>query len=81
MRDVTILVNDVPRRVEHGTTLAAALLSLGEDTFRRAGDGTGRGPVCGIGSCQECRLTVDDITGVRACLEPVRSGMRVETGK
>jgi len=81
MRDVTILVNDVPRRVEHGTTLAAALLTLGEDVFRRAGDGSGRGPVCGIGSCQECRVTLDGQAGVRACLEPVRNGMRVETGR
>lgn len=79
MRDLTILVNDVPRRVEHGTTLAAALLTLGEDHFRVSGDGTARGPVCGIGSCQECRVTVDGVPGVRACLEPVRTGMRVET--
>src|SRR5690606_28386204 len=40
VRDLTILVNDVPRRVEHGTTLAAALLTLGEDHFRVSGDGT-----------------------------------------
>jgi sarcosine oxidase subunit alpha len=33
-----------------------------------------------MGTCFECRVTVDGVAQRRACLEPVRSGMTVVTG-
>lgn len=78
--DITIVVDGVPRRVPAGATLAAALLQAGVTAFRRDLHGRARGPICGMGSCFECRVTLDDITEVRACLVSVREGMRVETG-
>lgn len=33
---------------------------------------------CGIGHCFMCRLTVDGVRGVRACLVLVRPGLRTE---
>lgn len=77
--DVVILVNGVPRRVPADAMLAAALLGLGITTFRRDSDGAGRAPICGMGSCHECRVTVDGATEVRSCLVSVREGMHVET--
>lgn len=80
MIDVTIHVNGVPRRVAGEQSLAVALLQLNIDEFRRDSQGAPRGPVCGMGTCFECRVEIDGMAGRRACLEPVRDGMRVETG-
>jgi aerobic-type carbon monoxide dehydrogenase small subunit (CoxS/CutS family) len=81
MSDVTILVDDVPRRVRDDVTVAVALLDLGVTAFRRSIGGAPRAPVCGMGSCHECRVTIDGRPGVRSCLEPVREGMRVESNR
>jgi D-hydroxyproline dehydrogenase subunit gamma len=63
-----------------GVSVAAALLGVGVTGFRRSVDGEPRGPVCGMGVCFECRVTVDGRPHVRSCLEPVRDGMEVGTG-
>jgi sarcosine oxidase subunit alpha len=33
-----------------------------------------------MGTCHECRVTVDGVPHRRACLEIVREGMEVQTG-
>lgn len=78
---VTILVDGVPRRADANATLAASLLAAGITAFRRDLSDQPRAPVCGMGTCFECRVTVDGVADVRACLEPVREGMRIETGR
>ncbi len=78
---VTIVVDGVPRRANADATLAASLFAAGITAFRRDLDGRPRAPLCGMGSCFECRVMVDGVANVRACLEPVRDGMQVETGK
>ena len=42
--------------------------------------GRPRGLFCGIGICFDCLITVDGVPNQRACLVPVRPGMRLETG-
>jgi sarcosine oxidase subunit alpha len=76
---VVILVNGVRRQVSASDLLAPALLNLGLRRFRESVSGEPRAPLCGIGVCQECRVTVDGLPGVRACMTPVREGMKVET--
>lgn len=66
--------------VPAGTTVAAALLNLGVAAFRVSATGSPRGPVCGMGVCYECRVTVDGVPHRRACLVRVAAGMRVSTG-
>lgn len=78
MIDVVILVNGVPRRVPGDITLAAALLRLEVTAFRRDRMDAPRGPLCAMGVCYECRVTVDGVDSVRACLVTVRDGMAVE---
>ena len=77
---VEIVVNGARHRVAADSTVAAALISGGTAVFRRSVSGEPRGPLCGMGVCFECRVTVDGIPHRRACLEPVRAGMVVETG-
>jgi sarcosine oxidase subunit alpha len=80
MRDcVTISCNG--RRIETTaqTTVAAALLNAGVNAFRRSVTGEPRGPVCGMGVCFECRVTIDGEPNQRSCQTLCREGMEVQT--
>lgn len=62
-----------------GEPIAAALLANGERTLRFTDrHGLPRGVYCNIGHCYECRVTVDGMRSVRACITPLRDGMAVE---
>ena len=77
---VEIVVDGERIRVSEGMTLAAALFDAGVVAFRVSVSGTPRAPICGMGSCFECRVTVDGRPHQRSCLIPCRDGMVVETG-
>ena len=79
-RRIDIVVNGKPMSVPSGATVAAALLNDRVSRFRESVIGEGRGPVCGMGICYECRVTINDVPQQRACLTLVEHGMRVETG-
>jgi D-hydroxyproline dehydrogenase subunit alpha len=66
-----------PAEAQGGTSLLAALWNAGRRALRTSVSGEERGPVCGMGSCFECRLTIDGEPHRRACLEPLRDGMDV----
>jgi NADPH-dependent 2,4-dienoyl-CoA reductase/sulfur reductase-like enzyme len=66
--------------VAPGTTVAAALWSAGISSCRTSLSGEPRGPVCGMGICFECRVTVDGVPHQRACILPCTRDMVVETG-
>lgn len=74
---VGIKVDGRELRVPEGISLAAALLNAGYATFRTSVGGEPRGPVCGMGTCFECRVSIDGAAGRRSCLVPVREGMVV----
>jgi predicted molibdopterin-dependent oxidoreductase YjgC len=75
-----ITVNGRVVRAEQGSTVAAALLSLGESAFRISESGEPRAPLCGMGTCYECRVNIDGVEQQRACLVRVRPGMQVLAG-
>lgn len=77
---VRITVDGHTLAVEPGTTVAVALLNHGITAFRDSVKGTPRGPVCGMGICFECRVTVNGVAGVRACLVACTADMIVQTG-
>lgn len=80
MRDgIEIIVDGRALRVEPGVTVAAALLGAGHVTFRRSTLGESRAPVCGMGVCYECRVSIDGAPQRRACMTLVHAGMRVDT--
>jgi succinate dehydrogenase/fumarate reductase-like Fe-S protein len=65
-------------RVAKGTTVAAALMSVGDRCSRTSITGQRRAPLCGMGICQECRVNIDGVRRL-ACQTLCRDGMRVET--
>lgn len=76
---VDIRVDGRLHRVAADASLAAALQGARVTAFRTSVTGEPRGPVCGMGICFECRVTVDGVAHRRACLEAVRPGMEVVT--
>ncbi|SRR5690606_2609194 len=65
-----------------GDTIASALLANGIRLLRvHEESGKPRGIYCNIGHCYECRMTVNDTSGVRACLTELKEGMIIESGK
>jgi sarcosine oxidase subunit alpha len=77
---VTITLDGRPLAVAAGTTVAVALMNHGVARFRTALGGEPRGPLCAMGTCHECRVTIDGVPHRRACLELCADGMTVETG-
>ncbi|MCO6512631.1 MAG: (2Fe-2S)-binding protein [Aridibacter famidurans] len=73
-------IDGVEHATSPGTTVASALLNAGVTAFRTSVTGEPRAPLCGMGSCFECRVTIDGVANVRSCLEMVREGMEIETG-
>jgi sarcosine oxidase subunit alpha len=76
---VTIHADGRALRVPQGVSVAAALIDAGVTAFRRSASGEVRSPLCGMGTCFECRVTIDGVAHRRACLIPVSEGMRVST--
>lgn len=69
---------DVPARA--GESVAAAMLAAGLLRFRDTpATGAARGPLCMMGVCFDCLVTIDGAGSRQACLVAVRDGMVVET--
>jgi sarcosine oxidase subunit alpha len=66
-------------RVAAGTSVAAALVNHGVWRFRSSVGDEARAPICGMGVCFECRVTIDGRPHQRACLVTCRDGMEVRT--
>lgn len=76
---VRIRVDGRALEVEAGLSVLAALWNAGVCTVRTSVAGEARGPLCGMGVCFECRVSVDGAPHRRACLETVREDMEVVT--
>ncbi|MEJ5357897.1 MAG: (2Fe-2S)-binding protein [Desulfobacterales bacterium] len=80
-RPVEIRVDGRKVSAFEGETVFAVLCLEGVFALRRPGEGhPPRGALCGMGVCQECRVTIDGIPDRRACMTRVREGMEIETG-
>ena len=67
--------------VPAGTVVAAAVARAGGTRFRRSVGGLPRGPLCGMGICFECRVTIDGRTQCRSCQILCEEGMDVRTDR
>jgi D-hydroxyproline dehydrogenase subunit gamma len=70
-------VNGKTFRVKPGMTVAAAMLAAGQYVFRRSVSDQPRGPLCGMGICLECRVTINGVAHQKSCQILCQDGMVV----
>jgi predicted molibdopterin-dependent oxidoreductase YjgC len=73
---IPVTINGARLQVMPGTTVAAAVLMAGSHT-RTSARGEARGPLCGMGICFECRVTIDGVLHQRSCQILCAAGMQV----
>lgn len=76
---ITLFINDCALTVAAGTSVAAAIALAGNPVTRLSVTGMLRAPLCGMGICQECRVTIDGQPHQLACQTPCAPQMRVLT--
>jgi sarcosine oxidase subunit alpha len=76
---IQVMINGTTLEVPLGTTAAVAIIMSGEASFRTSVTGMPRGPLCGMGSCYECRVEIDGVPQCRSCLVECRPGMEIMT--
>jgi D-hydroxyproline dehydrogenase subunit gamma len=76
---VSLFVNGVAVTMPAGSMVSAAIMTEGVTSFRRSVTGEARGPLCGMGICFECRVTIDGVAHCRSCQTVCRNGMDVRT--
>ncbi len=76
--ELQIEIDGKPLPAFAGESVAAALLSAGFFLCQRH---TNRplGVFCNIGQCCSCLMTINGVSGVRACQTPVSPVLKVET--
>lgn len=76
---IQLRVNGRMIAVPAGTVLAAAIAVAGVKQFRRSVSGQPRTPVCGMGVCMECCVTINGQSRLRSCQTLCEPGMEVQT--
>jgi hypothetical protein len=75
---LSLKMNGVTVKVPAGTTVAVAAMLAGTPC-RTSVRGTPRGPLCGMGICFECRVTINGCRHCRSCQILCEAGMDVRT--
>lgn len=75
---ITITVNGAQVQVPAGITVAVALMLLNQPC-RVSVLGQPRGPLCAMGICYECRVTIDGTPNRLGCQTLCAPGMEVRT--
>lgn len=76
---VSLFVNGVAVTMPAGSVVSAAILKSGVSLCRLSVTREPRGPLCGMGICFECRVTIDGEAHCRSCQTICRIGMDVRT--
>ncbi len=77
--EVNISLTGRPLKIPAGTVVAAAIALAGITRFRGSVSGQPRGPLCGMGICMECRVTINGQANCRSCLVVCAEGMEIQT--
>lgn len=77
--NVKITINGEPVSVSPMTVVATAIASEGITRFRRSVTGKPRTPLCGMGVCFECRVTINAQPNIRSCQILCEDGMEIVT--
>jgi hypothetical protein len=78
MSNLRLTVDGRPITVPAGSMVSTAVAQAGA-TYRRSVTGEPRGPLCGMGICFECRVTIDGREHCRSCQVLCAEGMEVRT--
>jgi D-hydroxyproline dehydrogenase subunit gamma len=77
---VQVTVDGRTLEMPAGSTVAAALaIHAGIAGTRTSVSGMPRAALCGMGVCQECRVTIDGFAHALACQTLCRDGQTIET--
>lgn len=76
-RFLTLTIDGESLCVPEGYSVAAALSLSGQDRCRYSASRLPRTPFCGMGICQECRVTVNGLRRL-ACQTLCQPGMHIE---
>jgi D-hydroxyproline dehydrogenase subunit gamma len=77
-RSISLTVNGAPVSVLAGTTVAVAVTMAGQ-SCRTSVSGEPRGPLCGMGICFECRVSINGTPHCRSCQILCEPSMDVRT--
>ncbi|HWX02970.1 2Fe-2S iron-sulfur cluster-binding protein [Collimonas sp.] len=80
--DIEIFINGSSVKVATACSVAAALaMACAPGITRRSVSGMLRAPLCGMGICQECRVSIDGRAHSLACQTECVAGMRIATAQ
>ncbi len=79
-QQVQVVVDGRTVCVNAGATVVAALVLAESLCTRRSVTGEVRFALCGVGQCQECRVSIDGRAHRLACQVRCEAGMRIATG-
>ncbi len=79
MPEIYVQVNEHKVSVPEGSIVAAAIALAGERAYRHSVNGEPRAPLCGMGICGECRVTINKQEHCLSCQTVCEDGMRILT--
>ena len=75
---IALSINGKEIAVAEGSTVATAIFASEAAAFLSSVTGEPRFPVCGMGICFECRVTIDGTPHQRSCQTLAENGMFVQ---
>lgn len=76
---ITLRINRQEISVAEGSSVAAAVAVSQASGFRRSVTGEPRFPLCGMGICFECRVSINGVKHQRSCQILAENGMEITT--
>ena len=76
---IQLSVNGRALQVPAGSLVSTAVFLADQISFRRSVTGEPRAPLCGMGICFECRVTINGRAQCRSCQTLCEPGMEVRT--
>lgn len=76
---IQLIINKKSVLVAAGSSVATAVFESDAQSFRQSVSGEPRFPLCGMGICFECRVTINGAEHQRSCQILAEDGMKIET--
>jgi sarcosine oxidase subunit alpha len=79
-REIKIKINGKETTACQGDTVLAALMATGHKILKKSRKlNENRGPLCAMGVCYECQVTINEVPNQRACMTEVKDEMMILT--